>query len=175
MLTKIRSCCLLFTIFWAGFWVILQAESPDGSLHYRYTCSLPENGLGYWLVPKEYLEDLDVASQPSLFGDRHLRLFATPGEYETVTFVIYATAPLNEVKIEISPLREGERVVQREDMTLRIVLRSPERRVYWGPPSENVVTNRILDAYRPFDLSAGELRELWITVHVPADLPAGFI
>ena len=139
-----------------------EKDSP-----YKYGFSLPADKTGYVLAIKNYLDDLNPSIPPANITGGVLSLFATPGEYEPVTFVIYAQQALDNIKIDLTELKSGNNVIPKADITVRTVLRVPERIFYGLPPDKCVITNRFLPEYEPVSLKNGEFREIWITFRIP--------
>jgi hypothetical protein len=142
---------------------------------HQYHFELPATDTGYHVAVKSYLDDLDPNAAPSAesLSERDLATFATPGEYEPLTFVIYAVDDLEQVNVELTELRCGEAVIPRENLELRTVVRAPQKRAYFAPPEDCSIMSRFLPAFESFDLPAGHFREIWITIHVPEDAPPG--
>jgi hypothetical protein len=146
---------------------------PDSSKYYRYAFELPENERGYWLAPHSYLKDLDPSIPPRPQLNPILSTFATPGEYEPVSFVIYAEENLRGVDVELSNLTAGSSRISREDLTLRTVMRAPQRNFYRSPPEDHRIANRFLPRFEPFNLEEKHLRQIWITLRVPEGAAPG--
>jgi hypothetical protein len=139
----------------------------DKPEYYRYSAALPENPEGYWLVVKPYLKDLNPDEFPSFSRDTVLSAFATPGELQPVTFVIYATKDLEKINVSVTDLSCEGNIITADNLKIRTVMRAPQLKNYWSDPDEFVITNRFLPEFEPFDLSVQHLREIWITVDIP--------
>jgi len=150
---------------------VLRFIEPPGA--YRYSATLADEDPGFRLVPKAYTDDLDPTAPPGPVG-QHIRLEATPGEYEPATFVIYATRNLPQLDISVSDLKNEAGVpIPAGAIEVRRVVRSPRREVYNSPPDQTEIRNRFLARSKPLDLSKGEFREIWLTLQVPANAPPG--
>ena len=55
-------------------------KAGDKPEYYRYSAPLPEHSIGYWLVPKPYLTDLDPSEPPALSRTPSLHTFETQEE-----------------------------------------------------------------------------------------------
>ncbi len=142
---------------------------------YEYKFSLPPSPKGYWLVPVNWLDDLDPKT-PSRVPSAEspvpkLETFATPGEFEPLSFVLYAQRNLKGVKVEASPLRSevGEIPVPE----VRFVVRYFRRWWYYSPPNEGAFVSRFLLKFGSLDLPAQNFCQFWLTIHVPEDAKAG--
>jgi len=139
---------------------------------YRYTFSLPSNDKGYWVVPKNYLEDLNPDVIPANLGENRIFTFATPGEYEPVTFVIYALKEMHNVTIKVDDLVCGNKKISKDNIEIRKVVRAPQKKMYWSF-KDFKITSRYLFPFEPFDLKKGEFREIWLTIKVPEEAKPG--
>ncbi len=102
-----------------------------------------------------------------------LRLYAALGEYEPAQVVVVAFGDsLRKVKAEISDLVGPGRIGGR-NLGLRLVgfvrVREPSAGSYEEP---GLFPDPLLP-FEPFDLPRGEVRSLWLTVHVPEDARPG--
>ena len=102
-----------------------------------------------------------------------LRLYACRGEYEPAQVVVVAFGDsLRSVRAEVSDL-VGPGAIGGEDVELRLVgyvrVRKPSVGSYEEPGS---FPDPLLP-FEPFDLPEGEVRSLWLTVHVPEDAKPG--
>ena len=152
-------------------WPVLRFMEPPGA--YRYSATLADKDPGFRLVPKAYTDDLDPTAPPGPVG-QHIRLEATPGEYEPATFVIYATRNLSQLDISVSDLKNEAGVpMPASAIEVRRVVRSPRREVYNSPPDQTEIKNRFLARSKPLDLPKSEFREIWLTLQVPEDAAPG--
>jgi len=139
--------------------------------YYEYRFGPADSPAGYWLARKNYLDELDPAVR---YPDaRELTAFAAPGEYEPVTFVIYAARDIESVRIEVTDLNSGGCVIPKNNLDLRIVARAPRRFTYQSPPEDSRVVSRFLFEFKPFHLPARRFREIWLTIHVPKNAKPG--
>jgi hypothetical protein len=98
---------------------------------YRYDFDLPASPNGFIIAPRSYLEDLDPKIAPQNTGDKVLSTFATPGETEPLSFAIYATDDLKNVTVAVSDLKAGTNILSAGRITVRTVMRAPQRIGYW--------------------------------------------
>jgi len=154
-----------------------RVDKPE---YYEYSATLPDHHSGYWLVPKPYLKELDPVEYPSLSQNPRLSTFATQGEREQVTFVIYATQDLKNIQISTSDLLSENDTISAEHLKLRTVMRAPQiknflknKTVEEADEDDYIIANRFLPEFEIFDLSAQHLREIWITLKVPENTSAG--
>ena len=141
---------------------------------YQYRFAIPGNGRGYRVTPISYLEapEPDEApSQDTLGASPELEAFATPGEYEPLSFVIYAREPLEGLRVEASPLRSGKDTIPAPEVFR--VKRYFRRRKYNRPAYDGEFVSRYLLPFDSVDIGRYCFRQMWLTVQVPEDAPAG--
>lgn len=141
---------------------------------YKLGFELAESKKGYRLAPWLPLDDLDPNAPPPSWPERlALDAFATPGEYEPVSFVIYADKPLMGVRVEASDLRGPAGKIPSDAVDLRYVMRCPHRKFYWRPAELcELVSRFLLD--EPFvHMPARTFRQVYAMVRVPDDAKPG--
>ncbi len=100
--------------------------------------------------------------------------FATPGEFEPLTFSIYPTRPLNNFNIRISDFKSAENhIISSTNVDIRLV-------TYWNmgyPRYTSRTTYRrvpeLLEKTDTFSSPAYECERWWLTVHVPKNTTPG--
>jgi hypothetical protein len=97
-----------------------------------------------------------------------LRLFATPGEFEPINFVIYPLRDLTGAKVTVSAIGP----VPAEAIDIRHVRFSKARPNYTVLYRYRIVPD-MLEHFDSLDLKAGENARFWLTARVPDDAPAG--
>ncbi len=134
---------------------------------------MPPDPADYVVRSKSYLDDIDMTAPPIAGELPRLHTFATPGELEPLSFVIYATDDLFDVAIWPGSLTGPEGTIPAENLEVRLVRRCLMRRLYTLPVEQSLPVSRFLDPPRPFDLPSGSLKEVWVTTEVPADAAPG--
>ncbi len=103
--------------------------------------------------------------------------FATPGEYEPLTFAIYARQSLRDVMVSISDLTlhspSARAVIPAAALDLRVVRVMTKRRHNHSAPEETELVPEILDYNTPQDIPANASRQYWLIIHVPPDALPG--
>jgi len=97
-----------------------------------------------------------------------LRIFASPGEYEPLTFTVRLLRAVDRAEVEveaIGPVPAGA-------VEVRKVRYLKARRNYSDSGLYRTVPD-ILDRWQPGPLTAGENATFWLTVHIPDDAPPG--
>lgn len=142
---------------------------------YRYAFELPPSPLGYRVYAVNYLDDLDPTVPPAERQHRvPLRTFATPGEYEPLSCVLYALRDLHHVRLTVQNLRSvANGRPSPLEVDVRLVKRYLRRRWYHSPPDDAVFVSRYLLRAEPFDLPAGNFRQVFLILHVPPQTPPG--
>lgn len=119
-----------------------------------------------------YLDELDPGVLPDKSSFRGtLRSFATPGEYEPLSFAIYSQKGLKSVAVRATSLKSEKGEIPPPEV--RWVKRYLRRRWYSSPPHDSVFVSRYLLTLREVDIPAQTFRQLWLTVYVPKGAPAG--
>ncbi|MGC9317567.1 MAG: LamG-like jellyroll fold domain-containing protein [Armatimonadota bacterium] len=147
---------------------------PVGEID-RYQFELPEADRGYHVVPKHFEDEVNPARRPAVLPDRPaLSTFGARGEWRTLGMLIYATRDLSDLQIASGELAgPGGRTIPSDEVQVRLnrrVMQLPRPRV---GDEERRPAAALLDPARPFDLPAGHLKEVTVTVHLPEDAPAG--
>lgn len=134
----------------------------------------PEKERGYLLFQRPLTESVYPNTRPL----PHERLealvaFATPGEFEPVTFALYPVRPLRNLKVRVSPLKSPAGEIPADRIDVRLA-------AYWnvGYPSYTTVTTyrrtpELLERVTVHSSPAGECQRYWLTIHVPDDAKGG--
>ncbi len=150
----------------------------------RYVDDTPEPALrphearaGYRLFSRSYLEMVFPVSKPRAEElDAPLVVAAARGESEPLSFCVRAVKALQRVRIEMSDLvgPAGARIpaARVEIGVVRCLYRRGQAR--WGPFKDGrMLTPIYIAPAAAFDLAAGETRQVWATLHAPADARPG--
>jgi hypothetical protein len=137
-----------------------------------------EQEKGYVVFPVDYTEQITPAFVPSraVIG-KPLTAFATPGEFEPATFCVSACTELGSVNLELSTFvaEKGRGIIGQEDIKVGIVRCWPQRQSSWGTKGEYRVVPEMIEspASRASRVAAGQVKQWWLTAHVPTNTPAG--
>jgi hypothetical protein len=137
-----------------------------------------ERKKGYVAIGVDYTEMITPSFVPSRTDvGKPLRSFATPGEFEPATFCISSCKDLGQVAVELSDFveEEGEQRISRESVKVGIVRCWPQRVSGWGGKGEYYVVPEMIESplERTSRVEADQVKQWWLTVHVPPDTPAG--
>jgi len=133
-----------------------------------------EKQRGYLFFHRPITEPVYQNSKP-LAHERleQLVAFATPGEFEPLTFSIYPIRKLQNLKVRCSSLTCDAGEVPADEITVRLV-------TYWniGYPrytsrSTYRRTPELLEQVSVHSSESGECQRYWIQVHVPGDAKPG--
>lgn len=102
-----------------------------------------------------------------------IQTFATPGEWEPVTFTIYAKQDLGQVSVTAGPLAGEEKQIPAENLDVRSVTLLHKRTMYAEPANCLIVSPETIETFSALDIPSRTFRQVWITIRVPPDLPAG--
>jgi hypothetical protein len=124
---------------------------------------------GFVVYSRHYLECVYPHTKPRPEEiNPALRLFATPGEFEPLNFVVYPLADLREARVTVS----GIGPVPAANIDVRHVRFLRARPNYTVRDRYRVVPD-VLERFQSLDLTAGENARFWLTAQVPDNAPAG--
>ena len=133
-----------------------------------------ENERGYMLFQRPLTESVYPNTRP-LPHERFdaLVAFATPGEFEPVTFALYPVRPLKNLKVRVSSLTSPSSEIPADCIDVRLA-------TYWnvGYPAYTTLNTyrrvpELLERVTVHSSPAGECQWYWLTVHVPDDAKPG--
>ena len=128
----------------------------------------------YVVYSKSYLEHILPGTVPEEDEiTEKLWTFATPGEYEPLAFAVYAQKDLEDVRVSVSDLVQGEQVIPAEELDLRVVRVMEKRRHNHAGPEETELVPEVLDYNSPQDIPAGTSKGYWLIIHVPEGAAPG--
>ena len=132
-----------------------------------------ERGRGYVLFARNWLDVVFANSRPR-HGERRVELkaFATPGEYEPVTFSVHALRDLGQATVVVSALRCGQAEIPAKEIAVYPV-RCLNKRVTYSSDSYVMDMPVLLERKREVDIAQGQSKRFWLDVHVPAGTPPG--
>ena len=159
----------------------IQPEAPPDAkeVPFEETAAEPalteaEKERGYLLFQRPLTEPVYPNSRPH--ADERLEAlvaFATPGEFEPVTFGVYPVRALRKLKVRASAMRSGDAVIPADRIEVRLA-------TYWkvGYPAYTSRqtyrrTPELLERVTTHSSPAGECQRYWVTVHVPDAAKAG--
>ena len=126
------------------------------------------------LLPLPPFEEPPLSGEAPDFPERpELSLIAARGEYEPVTFAVYAAADLPELQLAVGDLKSGGNTIPSDRVEVRAAARAMQRRWYTSPVADSIIWTRYLMEYEAQPLKAGQFRQYWLTLHVPDDAPGG--
>jgi hypothetical protein len=97
-----------------------------------------------------------------------IQIFATPGEYEPVNFIIYPLKNLDKAKVTVSAIGP----VPVKNIDIRHV-RYMKARPNYTTRFRYLLVPDPLEHFNSLDLIAGENARFWITAHIPENAPSG--
>jgi hypothetical protein len=97
-----------------------------------------------------------------------LKIFATPGEYEPVNFIVYPLKNLSKAEVTVSDIGP----VPAKNIDIRYA-RFMRARPNYTTMYRYLVVPDPLEHFSSLDLIAGENTRFWLTVHIPENAPAG--
>ncbi len=140
--------------------------------------SAAEQTRGYVVFPADYTEEITPSFVPARTTiGKPLTAFATPGEFEPATFCVSARGDLGSVSVELSDFvgEKRNQVIPRQNVKVGIVRCWPQRATDRGGKGEYQIVPEMIDPPqgRACHVAAGQLKQWWLTVHVPSNTPAG--
>ncbi len=158
-----------------------QPTVPDGVKEIPFDETAPEPSLtepekerGYLLFQRPLTESIYPNTRP-LAHERidSLAAFATPGEFEPVTFALYPVRPLQNLKVRVSSLTSPSGEIPAGSIDVRLA-------AYWnvGYPAYTTLSTyrrvpELLERVTVHSSPAGECQWYWLTAHVPDDAKPG--
>lgn len=158
-----------------------QPTVPDAAKEIPFNETAPEPALtepekerGYLLFQRPFTESVYPNTRP-LPHERIEALvgFATPGEFEPVTFALYPVRPLQNLKVRVSSLKSSSGDIPAGRIDMRLA-------TYWnvGYPAYTTLNTyrrvpELLERVTVHTSPAGECQWYWLTVHVPDDAKPG--
>ena len=127
--------------------------------------------LGYLLFTRNYLEEVYYNTNPRP-GEitNELRLFASPGEYEPVSFSVKPLENLSAVTVTCSELRgPGGSVMGPDEVDVRFArqLARGVKSFIW------MVGPEALEPFASLEIPQGRTTQFWLTAHVPEGAAPG--
>jgi hypothetical protein len=158
-----------------------QHTVPDGAKEIPFDETAPEPVLtgpeterGYLLFQRPLTECVYPNTRP-LPTERldALVAFATPGEFEPLTFALYPVRPLENLRVRVSSLTSDSGMIPADHIDVRLA-------TSWnvGYPSYTTVSTyrrmpELLERVTVHTSPAGECQWYWLTLHVPDDAKPG--
>jgi len=147
--------------------------------------SLPETSprdeaRGFLVSSRHYLH----LSHPKLVPEAEdltdeVSLFASPGEYEPVTFSVTALRELRDLKVRVTDLQNDDgAAIGKENLDVRAVTYHPMyqhhvSRLLSAPDVWYVQQPHLLERLPAYSIPSGETRQFWITAYAPPEARAG--
>jgi hypothetical protein len=149
-----------------------ETPRPDTEPEPRWSAKHRENGVAVFARP--WTEPVWPGHRPRQHElDAPVRAFASPGEYEPLTFALHALRDITNVAVRLGPLTAaGGAVIPAEAIDARYVRYMHVRpnynafNIYYRAPD-------VLMPWQPQSLPKGENLRLWLTVRVGLGQPAG--
>ncbi|MEI8247065.1 MAG: hypothetical protein WCI51_14630 [Lentisphaerota bacterium] len=159
----------------------IPAAIPEGfkELPYIESSKLPEflpveNSRGFMFFNRSITQAVYRNSIP-LESERisSVAAFATPGEIEPLTFSIYPLRDIQNMKINVSELRCGNKVIPLENLDLRLVTEWPIRYPMYNTKNTFRWLPELLEQVTSNSFKRGECQRYWLKVKVPVDARQG--
>jgi hypothetical protein len=127
-----------------------------------------EHDRGYILFQRPIMEPVYPNTRP-LGHERldELMAFATPGEFEPITFSIYPTRELRNLKVRVSSLRSEDDDIPTSNLAVRVVTYWNIRYPRYNSRDTYRRTPELLERVTAHSSPAGECQRWWITMRVP--------
>lgn len=104
-----------------------------------------------------------------------LKTFATPGEFEPLTFALYALRDLQDLRVVVTPPRSPRQRIPLENLDLRLVTEWPIGHPAYTSNRQKTyrMTPELLEKVTVTDAKAGESRRYWLIIRVPDNARPG--
>ncbi len=138
------------------------------------TLTAAEQQRGYMLFKRPIMEPVYPNTHPLAYERfSELTAFATPGEFEPLTFSIYPTRALKNFKVTVSELKSANGTIKRSAIDTRLA-------VYWNIAYPRYTSNstyrrlpELLEPITAYSSPALECQRWWLTVQVPKNAAPG--
>jgi len=135
-----------------------------------------ERTKGYLVFSRHYMDLIFPNSVPH--RDEvvtKLSVFASPGEYEPVTFAIYALRDLTGVRVMVSDLRsaDGTQTIPQDLIDVRRARCTFKRTTHYSGPGEFMYMPTWLSQEETTNIPAQQSAWFWLDVHVPPECESG--
>lgn len=135
----------------------------------EFTANKADQKRGFVVYTRHYLEPIYLATRPRPEDlNPSLQIFATPGEYEPMNFVILPLKKLSNTKVTVSDIGP----VPAANIDIRHV-RYMKARPNYSTFFRYLVVPDLLEHFNSLELTAGENSRFWFTVHIPENAPSG--
>jgi len=116
---------------------------------------------GYVVFTRHWLDNFSRKSRPRPGEIGAVRIFASPGEYEPATVLVWALKPLKSVKVSVSDLVGEKATIPSINADVRVV---------------RFIRNLPLfhERQRQVDIPEGQTQVFWLLVYIPEQTPPGF-
>jgi hypothetical protein len=163
-----------------GMLLLLQATAysavpVDMSVHsFEYRFSMLSSPKRYWVQPVPYLDDLEPDTEPAegtLSENPALSGFATPGEYEPLSFAVYSQQHLHQLRMEATALRSETGTLPVPD--IHVIKRLFRRQWYNRQHTDGSYVSRYLLPFETVEMPPRNYLQFWLTLQVPPDAKPG--
>ncbi|MDI9434044.1 MAG: hypothetical protein QM570_20190 [Planctomycetota bacterium] len=140
--------------------------------------SASERERGYLVFPVDYTEQIvpTFMHTRAVIG-KSVTAFATPGEFEPAALCIVSQRDLGYVALELSDFvaEKDKQTISKENVKVGIVRCWPQRVSGWGGKGEYHIVPEMIEppGGRASDVVAGQVKQWWLTVCIPADAEPG--
>ncbi len=135
-----------------------------------------EENLGFILYSRPITQAIHRSSIPAA-DERvsQLKTFATPGEFEPLNLAVYALRDLEDLRVVVTPLRNGRQLIPAANLDLRLVTEWPIGNPAYTSNRQKAyrMTPELLEKVTVTDANAGESLRYWLKIQVPADAKPG--
>lgn len=155
-------------------WKEAKSGSPNPPLEWTSA----EQQKGYLVFPVDYTEQITPSYVPVRAAvGKPVTAFATPGEFEPASFCVSARVNLGAVKLETGSFvdEKTKHTIPSENVEIGVVRCWPQREGSWGTKGNYQIVPEMIEppGERASRVGAGQLKQWWLTVHVPPNTPAG--
>jgi hypothetical protein len=150
----------------------LTEQAPETHTN-AYKASAKEKTRGYVIYNKNYLESVYPRTTPqSTEVTDKLSIFSAAGEYEPITFTIFAFKKMTDVSVTVSDLKgPAGSVIKASNVDVRSVRCWPRR--IWHQRGEYIQAPWFLEKRPKIDINMGSSKRYWMTVWVPKGTAPG--
>ncbi|MEK6935422.1 MAG: hypothetical protein AABW67_01410 [Nanoarchaeota archaeon] len=127
----------------------------------------------YLIYSRNYLEKIYPNTVPKLNEiTNNISTFEIAGNYEPLTFTIYAFENLENLKISVSDLNNGNEKIIKENIRVDKVV-SIDKRWQYSYDKYYGTNPWYLDNITSFNIAKNTSQQVWLTIYVPKNTPKG--
>lgn len=133
-----------------------------------------EQARGYILFNRPITQVVYSSSRPRQWErTENLTAFATPDEYEPMSFSLYPLRDMKDVRVKVSTLQSDKAKIEGDNLDLRLLTNWNIRYPRYKSKDTYRFMPELLEKANTVNLTKYSSQRFWLKIHVPADAPPG--